>query len=120
MGPLLRRFCSFVVLVVALGALPAAAQDFPTHPIRIVVGFPPGGGVDLVARLIGQEMAKGFGQLIVESKPGAAGTSGPRSSPGAIRTATRCWSRPAGTRCSAPCSSRSPSTRSRASAGSPT
>jgi tripartite-type tricarboxylate transporter receptor subunit TctC len=77
MGPRLRRFCSFVVLVVALGALPAAAQDFPTHPIRIVVGFPPGGGVDLVARLIGQEMAKGFGQpVIVENKPGAAGTIG--------------------------------------------
>jgi tripartite-type tricarboxylate transporter receptor subunit TctC len=77
MGPRLRRFCSFVVLVVALGALPAVAQDFPTHPIRIVVGFPPGGGVDLVARLIGQEMAKGFGQpVIVENKPGAAGTIG--------------------------------------------
>jgi tripartite-type tricarboxylate transporter receptor subunit TctC len=77
MRRLLRRLCSLVVLVVALGALPAAAQDFPTHPIRIVVGFPPGGGVDLVARLIGQEMGKGLGQpVIVENKPGAAGTIG--------------------------------------------
>ena len=73
----MRRLCSLVVLVVALGALPAAAQDFPTHPIRIVVGFPPAGGVDLVARLIGQEMARGLGQpVIVENKPGAAGTIG--------------------------------------------
>jgi tripartite-type tricarboxylate transporter receptor subunit TctC len=77
MRRLLRRFCSLVALVVALGALPAPAQDFPTHPIRIVVGFPPGGGVDLVARLIGQEMGKGLGQpVIVENKPGAAGTIG--------------------------------------------
>jgi len=77
MRPLMRRLCSLAVLVVALGALPAAAQDFPTHPIRIVVGFPPGGGVDLVARLIGQEMGKGLGQpVIVENKPGAAGTIG--------------------------------------------
>jgi tripartite-type tricarboxylate transporter receptor subunit TctC len=77
MRRLLRRFHWLVVLVVALGALPAAAQDFPTHPIRIVVGFPPGGGVDLVARLIGQEMAKSLSQpVIVENKPGAAGTIG--------------------------------------------
>ena len=66
-----------VVLLAALGALPAAAQDFPARPIRIVVGFPPGGGVDLVARLIGQEMGKGLGQpVIVENKPGAAGMIG--------------------------------------------
>jgi tripartite-type tricarboxylate transporter receptor subunit TctC len=70
----LRRL---VVLILAFVTLPAAAQDFPTRPIRIVVGFPPGGGVDLVARLIGQEMAKGLGQpVIVENKPGAAGTLG--------------------------------------------
>ena len=76
MRPLLRRLHWLIVLVVALGALPAPAQDF-THPVRIVVGFPPGGGVDLVARLIGQEMAKGLGQpVIVENKPGAAGTIG--------------------------------------------
>ncbi len=77
MRPLSRRLHWLAVLFVALAALPAAAQDFPTHPIRIVVGFPPGGGVDLVARLIGQEMAKGLGQpVIVENKPGAAGTIG--------------------------------------------
>ncbi len=77
MHPLLRRLCSRGALLVALGALPALAQDYPTHPIRIVVGFPPGGGVDLVARLIGQEMGKGLGQpVIVENKPGAAGMLG--------------------------------------------
>jgi tripartite-type tricarboxylate transporter receptor subunit TctC len=77
MHPRLRRLCPLFALGMALCALPAAAQDFPSHPIRIVVGFPPGGGVDLVARLIGQEMGKGLGQpVIVENKPGAAGSIG--------------------------------------------
>ena len=53
------------------------AQDYPNHPIRIVVGFPAGGGVDTVARIVGQEMSKGLGQsVVVENKPGAAGTLG--------------------------------------------
>jgi len=72
-----RRQLHWLALLVALAAGPAAALDYPTHSIRIVVGFPPGGGVDLVARLIGQEMAKALGQpVIVENKPGAAGTIG--------------------------------------------
>ena len=77
MRPQSRLLRWLVALFVGLGTLPATAQDFPTHPIRIVVGFPPGGGVDLVARLIGQEMTKSLGQpVIVENKPGAAGTIG--------------------------------------------
>ena len=63
--------------LLALCWLPAAAQDYPARPIRLIVGFPPGGGVDLVARLIGQEMSKGLRQpILVENKPGAAGTIG--------------------------------------------
>jgi len=61
----------------ALGANAAAAQDYPTRPIKIIVGFAPGGGVDKVARLVGQEMSKGLGQSVVtENRPGAAGTIG--------------------------------------------
>jgi len=57
--------------------LPAHAQDYPSRPIKIVAGFPPGGGVDTVARLIGQGMSSGLGQpVVVENKPGAAGTIG--------------------------------------------
>ncbi len=64
----------FVWLACAASAL---AQDYPSRPIRIVVGFPPGGGVDTVARLVGQEMTKGLGQpVVVENKPGAAGMLG--------------------------------------------
>jgi tripartite-type tricarboxylate transporter receptor subunit TctC len=55
----------------------AQAQDYPAKPIRIVVGFPPGGGVDTTARVIGQALSQDLNQsVIVENKPGAAGTIG--------------------------------------------
>jgi tripartite-type tricarboxylate transporter receptor subunit TctC len=64
-------------LSLALGTLAAATQDYPSRPIKIVVGFAPGGGVDTVARLVGQEMSKGLGQsVVIENRPGAAGTIG--------------------------------------------
>ena len=53
------------------------AQDYPSRFIKVVVGFPPGGGVDTSARVLAQEMAKGLGQsMVVENKLGAAGTIG--------------------------------------------
>ena len=53
---------------------PAPAQDYPNRVIRIVQGFPPGGNVDLIARILANEMEKGLGQsIVVEAKPGIAG-----------------------------------------------
>jgi tripartite-type tricarboxylate transporter receptor subunit TctC len=68
---------AFVLLAgAALTAAPAAAQSYPSKPIRLVVGFPPGGGIDFTARTIAQYMAEGLGQpIVVENKPGAAGVS---------------------------------------------
>lgn len=58
-------------------ALPAAAQQWPTKPVRLVVPFPPGGSVDPLARLLGSKLSELLGQqFIVENKPGASGSMG--------------------------------------------
>jgi tripartite-type tricarboxylate transporter receptor subunit TctC len=56
-------------------ARPAVAQaGFPSRPIRIVIGFPPGGGIDILARLIGPKMSERVGQpVVIENRPGANG-----------------------------------------------
>jgi tripartite-type tricarboxylate transporter receptor subunit TctC len=64
---------ALVVLAALTGA--AVAQDYPTRPIKLMHGFPPGGNVDLIARLLGNEMSKGLGQsIVIEAKPGVAGS----------------------------------------------
>ena len=54
------------------GATPALAQTYPSKPIRIVVPYPAGGGIDILSRLVGQRLAQKFGQsVVIENKPGA-------------------------------------------------
>jgi tripartite-type tricarboxylate transporter receptor subunit TctC len=56
---------------------PAAAQDWPQRTIRIIVSFGPGGGTDIVGRIIGQSLQEKLGQpVVIENRPGAAGTLG--------------------------------------------
>jgi len=66
--------------VLALSALPvlappAAAQAYPSRPVRLLVGYPPGGPTDLAARLAGQQLSEALGQsFIIDNRPGAGGT----------------------------------------------
>jgi len=50
----------------------ASAQDYPTRPVKWVVGYPPGGATDIIARLLGQRLSERLGQqFVIENKPGA-------------------------------------------------
>ncbi|MCW5602996.1 MAG: tripartite tricarboxylate transporter substrate binding protein [Burkholderiales bacterium] len=61
--------------VFALAVSSAGAQQYPTRPIRLLVGFPAGGAVDITARLAGQHLGEALGQsIVVDNRPGAGGT----------------------------------------------
>ncbi len=66
---------AIAALAFALPALPATAQDWPSRPLRIMVGFGAGGGTDVAARIISEPLAKLLGtSVVIENKPGAGGT----------------------------------------------
>ena len=77
---LLRR--RFLHLAFGAAALPAVsrvarAQAYPTRPVRIIVGFAPGGATDIMARLMGQSLSERLGQqFVIENRPGAASNVG--------------------------------------------
>jgi tripartite-type tricarboxylate transporter receptor subunit TctC len=71
-----RQFLHLAAGAVALPAISriALAQDYPTRPVRIVVGYPAGGSADLHARIMGQWLTQRLGQqFVVENRPGASG-----------------------------------------------
>jgi tripartite-type tricarboxylate transporter receptor subunit TctC len=74
-----RRFLQLAGAAAAAPALPrlAGAPDYPTRPVRLIVGFPAGGPQDIVARLVGQWLGERLGQqIIVENRSGAGGNIG--------------------------------------------
>jgi tripartite-type tricarboxylate transporter receptor subunit TctC len=64
-------------LLLAWLLLAGVVQAFPTKPVKIIVAFPPGGGTDIVARVVGQKLGEGWSQaVVVENRAGASGTIG--------------------------------------------
>ena len=65
-----------IAAIVAVSA-PAAAQSWPTKPVKIVVPFGPGGPADVYARILGQELTEVFGQqFVIDNRPGAGAVIG--------------------------------------------
>jgi tripartite-type tricarboxylate transporter receptor subunit TctC len=69
-----------IALAVGFGISPAIAEGYPDHPIKIVVPFAPGGGTDVLARIIAQKLNEKWGQpVVVDNQPGASGGIGTRA-----------------------------------------
>ncbi|MGH8661356.1 MAG: Bug family tripartite tricarboxylate transporter substrate binding protein, partial [Burkholderiales bacterium] len=65
---------ALLVVITAVLATPAAAQEFPSGPVRFVVPLPAGGTMDIIARTLGQPVARTLGQnVIVDNRPGGGG-----------------------------------------------
>ncbi len=81
---MVMKFCRRLFLQLAVGAAVfltnphfANAQSYPARPVRVVVGFPPGGSADIVARIVAQALTQRMGQsFVIDNKPGAGGNLG--------------------------------------------
>jgi tripartite-type tricarboxylate transporter receptor subunit TctC len=71
--------CALAAVVIFGTSQPAAAQDYPSRPITLIVPYPAGGGVDVMGRLVGQKLSVALGQqVVIENRGGAGGMIGTR------------------------------------------
>ena len=88
----MKKLSLVLALLLAAGLTqPAAAQDYPQQTIKFIISFGPGGGADIIGRILAESMQRKLGKaVIVENKPGAGGilTRSPRPLPTATRWAS--------------------------------
>jgi len=72
-GTLRAALCA-AAAAIAAASVPSSAQEYPTKPVRMIISFPPGGGSDLIARVLAQKLTVALGQTVVaDNRPGASG-----------------------------------------------
>ena len=73
------RACALSIVLIGAAVQAAAAQDYPSRPITLIVPYPAGGGVDVMGRLVGQKLSQALGQqVVIENRGGAGGMIGTR------------------------------------------
>lgn len=75
----MQRAVFGIIAFVFLALMPgvSAAQGYPSKPVKMIVGFSPGGGTDILARIVGQKLSEAWGQpVVIENRPGASATIG--------------------------------------------
>jgi tripartite-type tricarboxylate transporter receptor subunit TctC len=81
---LLASALAVALIGVGLAADPVAAQDFPTRPVTVIVPQPPGGGTDIISRIIADQLSKQLGQaFVVDNRTGAGTVVGTAAAAGA-------------------------------------
>jgi tripartite-type tricarboxylate transporter receptor subunit TctC len=81
---MLTRRTLIALAIAASMIVSAAAQTYPNHPIKLIVPYPPGGPIDTMARLLGQQLSLRFGQqVIIDNHPGAGSMLGTKAAAGA-------------------------------------
>ena len=77
MRPIKTMAAACALTLACVGAVQAQTENYPVKPVRIISPFPPGGTVDIIARLVAPRLAESLGQqFVVDNRPGASGTIG--------------------------------------------